>query len=143
MTQLHRQQQNTRRDTRQAKQRVSQNRVSTVLARELINSDTRTKTRTGKFCNTCVQHWFSRRYTKKKTWEASTLTGVLREQTRRDKNNLTVSSTCNHLNTDRKDVAMSHEFWPHLHTPKNLLKQIQRCFSLSSDSSFTAFLMSQ
>ena len=66
MTQLHRQQQNTRRDTRQAKQRVSQYRNSTVLARELINSDTRTKTRTSKFCNTCVQHWFSKRHTKKK-----------------------------------------------------------------------------
>ena len=34
---------------------VSQNRVSTVLSRELINSDARTKKRTGKFCNSCVQ----------------------------------------------------------------------------------------
>ena len=47
------------------------------------------------------------------------------------------------LNTDHKDVAMLHKFRPHLHTPKNLLKQIQRCFSLSSDSCFSAFLMSQ
>ena len=52
---------------------------------------------------------------KNKTWEASTLTGVLREQTRRDKNNLPVSSTCCRLNTDHKDVAMLHEFWPHLY----------------------------
>ena len=47
------------------------------------------------------------------------------------------------LNTDHKDVAMLHEFRPHLHTPKNLLKQIQRCFSLSSDACFSAFVMSQ
>ena len=53
--------------------------------------------------------------TKNKTWEASTLTGVLREQTRRVKNNLPVSSTCCRFNTDHKDVAMLHEFWPHLH----------------------------
>ena len=33
-------------------------------------------------------------------------------------------------------MAMLHEFRPHLHTPKNLLKQIQRCFSLSSDACF-------
>ena len=53
-----------REHTESKKKRVSQNRVSTVLARELINSDTRTKTRTGKFCNSCVRHWFSRRHEK-------------------------------------------------------------------------------
>ena len=68
-----------RRNTRQAKQRVSQNRVITVLAREL-----RTKTRTGNSV-TRVFNTGSQADTKNKTWEASTLTGVLREQTRRDK----------------------------------------------------------
>ena len=80
--------------------------------------------------------------TKNKTWEASTLTGVLREQqeaTRRDKNNLPVSSTCCHLNT----VAMLLFRAASSNTPKNLLKQIQRCISLSSHACFSAFLMSQ
>ena len=37
----------------------------------------------------------------------------------------------------------SLEFEPHLHTPRNLLKQIQGCFSLSFDACFSAFLTSQ
>ena len=48
-----------------SQKRVSQNRVSTVLARELINSDTRIKSRTGKICNSCVQHRFSKRHARK------------------------------------------------------------------------------
>ena len=44
---------------------------------------------------------------KNKTWEASTLTGVLQEQTRRDKNNLSVSSTCCRLNTDDRKCGMN------------------------------------
>ena len=53
------------------------------------------------------------------------------------------SSTCCRLDTDHKDVALVTEFKPHLHTPKNLLKQIQRCFSWSFNVCFSAFLMSQ
>ena len=58
--------------------------------------------------------------TKNKTWEASTLTGVLREQTRRDKNNLPVSSTCCRLNTDHKDVAMLQILAASSHTQKSI-----------------------
>ena len=35
---------------------------------------------------------------------------------------------------------MSHDFEPHLHTPENLFKQIQRCFSLSLNACFSAFV---
>ena len=110
MTKLHRQQQKHEREHTASQKRVSQNRVSTFLARELINSDTRTK-------NTNRQHWFSWRHAKynmgsiNSDWRAA-------RATRRDKNSLPVSSMCCHLHTDHKDVATLHEFEPHLHTTR-------------------------
>ena len=132
------------REHRASQKRVSQNRVRTGLARELINSDTRTKKKHEQANSvTRVFNTGSQGDTKNKNMGSINSDWRAARARRRDKNHLPVSSTCCHLNTDHKDVALLHEFEPHLHTPKNLLKQIQRCFSLSSDACFSAFLMSQ